>query len=338
MLFPQQIDEAYSYFETFVQRRRGLKEWLVCRRLVAEFFYPLYLGLMNGNYLAPLSMRLFPDFFTNQRHAKTIITSEEARVGGDHYSWMMRQRDRFMDWYHEARDEKELKLRGLPRRLKDWEDKQSIRFANINSIIEGVSIQHVAATAKHNPNADAAITVLERLKYEVSSTERTMWERLFLAGREFLYGIPRHCNPTEREQCIAETAAKLVAEIAEIARHHPNNLTITEMSEELIAKLSEPGKPLANRDKREYEQESADSNKRPGKRQRFEAIMGGSAIAFALGTHPVVGVQAVRLDGHPLLGEYVSEQRNLSSNRLPKTPSVVEEVFLIREARMKLNA
>lgn len=334
---PREIDSKYENFIFFRQGRISFKEWVVCQRLVAEVFYPLYLGLVDGNeYRAPRSMGLYPEFFTNRRHASTIITSDEAGVGGNHYSWMRLQRDRFLAWYDEEKDDKMVSLDREA--FQEWDSAQMMQFAYLTSIIEDVNIQHVAATANHNPNAHAAITVLERLKYQVSSTERTLFERLFLAGREFLFGTPRHCNPTEREQCIAETAAKLVEEIGEIAKHHPNNPTITEMSEELIAKLSEPGKPLANRDKREYEQGSADSDEPPGKRRRFEAIMGGSAVAFALGTHPVVGVQAVRLDGHPLLGEYVSEQRNLSTNRLPKTPSVVEEVFLIREARLKMNA
>lgn len=340
---PRQIDYAYERFAEFTKQRRSIEEWSVSPRLVAEVFYPLYFRLVNGDdHRTPRIMGQFPDLFTNRRDAITIITSDEAGVGGSHYEWMRQQRDNFLSWYHEAKFGKKFQLRRDEQAFEAWETKQTIRFANINSIIDDEYIQYEAAKAKHNPNAYAAITVLERLERRVTTTERTMWERFFLAGRQFLFGTPRHCNPTEREQCIAETAAKLVDEIGAIVRRHPNNETITKMSERLIATLSAPGMPLFNRNKREIEEEpflgdrgddpalfvDDEGDKPPMKRQKtFNAILGGSAIAFAIGTHPLVCLEA--------MGD---EQKHLSTNQLPKTPSVVEEVFLIREARIQMKA
>jgi hypothetical protein len=116
------------------------------------------------------------------------------------------------------------------------------------------------------------------------------------------------------------------------------------MSERLIATLSEPGMPLFNRTKREiegepylgYEGDDPDDEdeflqrtkqQKKQTKAKFNAILGGSAIAFAIGTHPLVRLEA--------MGD---EKKNLSTNQLPKTPSVVEEVFLIREARIQMKA
>ena len=343
---PQQIDYAYEIFAAYEKWRRGVEEYSVSRRLVAEVFYPLYLDLVNGDdHRTPRSMGQFPDLFTNSRHASTIITSNEAGVGGSHYEWMRQQRDKFVSWYHEAKVGKKFQLELVDQEAFEyWDTKQMMQFAKINSIIDDKVIQYAAAKAKNNPNAYAAIAILERLEHQVTKTERTMWERFFLAGREFLFGTPRHCNPTEREQCIAETAAKLVDEIGAIVRRHPDNPKITTMSERLIATLSEPGMPLFNRTKREiegepylgYEGDDPDDEdeflqrtkqQKKQTKAKFNAILGGSAIAFAIGTHPLVRLEA--------MGD---EKKHLSTNQLPKTPSVVEEVFLIREARIQMKA